>query len=225
MPIAAGFFQNFSTSLSKVWHFLTAGGWFMIPLGVCSLILIAVIIWKCSNLRRDRIIPQDLEARLREAGPLISAGKFGALQQAIMHDSSTLAVITRAALLHGHNSQEAAARAAETTGREEVAQLERGLGVLEVIFTISPMIGLIGTTGGLVRIFGNFGATSEDAAAAREIAAGIAEAMTTTIFGLGVAVPALIAHVYFSRLLERFSLRISRIVQQTLDAVWQSPAK
>ena len=47
--------------------------------------------------------------------------------------------------------------------------------------------------------------------------------MTTTIFGLGVAVPALIAHVYFSRFLERASLRMSRIVQQTLDAVWQSP--
>jgi biopolymer transport protein ExbB len=224
MPIAAGFFDSFTANLSKVWDFLVAGGWFMIPIGLCSLVLVAVIIWKALELRRPLILPPDLESRLREAGPLISAGKYGTLQQAVMHDSSPLAVICRAALLQGHSSQESAARAAETTGREEVSRLENGLGVMEVIFTISPMIGLIGTTGGLVRIFGNFGATAEDAAAAREIAAGIAEAMTTTIAGLGVAVPALIAHVYFSRRLERMALRMSRIVQQTLDTVWQSPA-
>ena len=223
MPVAAGFAENFSASLAKVWNFFVIGGWFMVPLAVCSLILLAVVVWKSVDLRIDRIIPDDLAARLREAGPLIAAGKYNTLQQAIMHNQSVLAVICRSALFSRHPDQAAAARAAEATGREEVANLERGISVMEVIFTISPMIGLIGTVGGLVRIFGNFGEGAADAGAAREIAAGIAEVMTTTIAGLAIAVPALVAQVFFSRKVERCALRMGSLVNNALDAVWQTP--
>ncbi len=223
MTVAAGFAENFSVSLSKVWNFFVIGGWFMLPLVVCSLILIAVIVWKSVDLKNDRIMPADLSARLREAGQLVSSGKFGTLQQAIMHDSSTLALICRSALLTRHPDQAAASRAAEATGREEVAGLERGIAVMEVIFTIAPMLGLIGTVSGLVRIFSNFG-EERNAAAAQQIAAGIAEAMNTTIAGLAVAVPALIAQVIFSRRVEHYALRMGSLVNNALDAVWQTPA-
>ncbi len=223
MPFAAGFTESFSASLSKVWNFFVIGGWFMVPLIVCSLILVAVIVWKMFDLKMERIIPADLAARLREAGPLVAAGKFGTLQQALLHDRSVLAVICRSALLNRHPDQAAAARAAEATGREEVADMERGVSILEVIFTIAPMLGLIGTVSGLVRIFSNFGGGSNDAAAAQEIALGISEAMYNTIAGLAVAVPALMAQVFFSRKVERCALRMSSLVQNTLDAVWQTP--
>lgn len=222
MPVAPGFAISFSESFSKVWNFFVIGGWFMLPLLVCSVILIAVVIWKALDLRMDRIIPDDLAARLHEAGALTAAGKFGTLQQALLHDHSVLAVIARAGLLSNHPDLTAAARAAEACGREEVAEMERGISIMEVIFTIAPMLGLIGTVSGLVRIFGNFGDGGRDAAAAQEIAAGIAEAMNTTIAGLAVAVPALIAQVYFSRKVERSALRMSTLVNNTLDAVWQS---
>jgi biopolymer transport protein ExbB len=223
MPAAAGFAENFSLSLSKVWNFFVIGGWFMLPLVVCSLVLIAVIVWKSVDLKVDRIMPADLTARLREAGQLVSSGKFGTLQQAIMHDSSVLALICRSALLSRHPDQSAASRAAEATGREEVASLERGIAVMEIIFTIAPMLGLIGTVSGLVRIFSNFG-EERNAAAAQQIAAGIAEAMNTTIAGLAVAVPALIAQVFFSRRVEHYALRMGSLVNNALDAVWQAPA-
>lgn len=217
-----GFASAFSDSLSQVWNFFVIGGWFMAPLLVCSVILVAVIIWKLLDLRMDGIIPDDLAARLNEAGALVAAGKFGTLQQALIHDRSVLGTIARTALLSNHPDQAAAARAAEACGREEVARLERGISVMEVIFTIAPMLGLIGTVAGLVRIFGNFGDGAKDAAAAREIAAGIAEVMNTTIAGLAVAVPALIAQVYFSRKVERAALRMGTLMNNTLDAVWQT---
>ena len=223
MPVAAGFAESFTASLSKVWNFFVTGGWFMVPLIICSLILVAVVVWKVLDLKRERIIPESLAARLRDSGPLMAAGKFGTLQQALLHDNSVLAVICRSALLNRHPDQAAAARAAEATGREEVAVMERGISVMEVIFTIAPMLGLIGTVSGLVRIFSNFGEGAKDAAAAQEIAAGIAEAMNTTIAGLAVAVPALIAQVFFSRKVEHCALRMSSLVQNTLDAVWQTP--
>ena len=223
MPVASGFAESFSASLSKVWNFFVIGGWFMVPLLICSLILVAVVVWKVLDLKMERILPAGLVARLRESGSLVAAGKFGTLQQALLHDRSVLAVVCRSALLNRHPDQAAAARAAEATGREEVAVMERGISVMEVIFTIAPMLGLIGTVSGLVRIFANFGEGSKDAAAAQEIAAGIAEAMNTTIAGLAVAVPALIAQVYFSRKVEHCALRMSSLVQNTLDAVWQTP--
>lgn len=223
MLTAAGFAENFTASLSKVWNFLVIGGWFMIPLAICSVVLIAVIIWKATELKTDRLLPAGLADRLKETGPLIAAGKFSTLQQAILHDSSPLAIVCRTALLQRYADQAAAARAAEAAGREEVCRMERGVSVLEVIFTIAPMIGLIGTVGGLVRVFGNFGEAAKTAAAAQEIAAGIAEVMTTTIAGLAVAVPALIAQVYFSRKIERTALRMASLVNQSLDAAWQTP--
>jgi len=223
MPNAAGFAASFSDSLAEVWKFFVVGGWFMIPLVVCSVILLAVIVWKALDLRMDRIIPEDLAARLHEAGALSAAGKFGTLQQALLHDRSVLGVIARTALLNNYPDQSAAARAAEACGREEVAGMERGISVMEVIFTVAPMLGLIGTVSGLVRIFGNFGDGAKDAAAQAEIALGISEAMNCTIAGLAVAVPALIAQVSFSRKVEHCALRMSRLVNNTLDAVWQTP--
>lgn len=224
MPSVPGCFaETFSQALSKVWNFFVIGGWFMLPLVICSLILFAAVVWKAADLRMDRLIPEDLAARLREAGELAGAGKTGNLQQAVMHSQSVLASICRSALFSRHPDREAAARAAEITGREEVSNMERGIGLMEIIFTISPMIGLIGTVGGLVRIFGNFGGGPADAAAGREIAAGISEAMNTTIAGLAVAVPAIIAHVYFSRKVERSALRMSSLINNALDAVWYAP--
>ena len=223
MPVAAGLAASFSESFSKVWNFFVIGGWFMVPLLICSVILIAVVVWKAMDLRMNRIIPDGLAARLNEAAALTAAGKFSTLQQAIVEDRSVLAVIARAGLLSNHPDLAAAARAAEACGREEVAEMERGISIMEVIFTIAPMLGLIGTVSGLVRIFGSFGDGVHDAGAAAEIAGGIAEAMNTTIAGLAVAVPALIAQVFFSRKVERCALRMSTLVNNTLDAVWQSP--
>lgn len=222
MPLAAGFSDIFSSSLAKVWHFLLIGGWFMVPLVICSILLVAAVVWKYRELNMARLIPEGLAARLREAGPLTAAGQFGVLQQAIAADASVLAAISRVALLHPYPDQAAAARAAEAAGREEVAAMERGIALMEVIFTIAPMLGLIGTVGGLVRVFGNFGEAAKDAAAAQEIAAGIAEVMTTTITGLAIAVPALIAQVYFSRKVEHCALRMGSLVNGALDAVWQA---
>ena len=77
MPVAAGFAESFTASLSKVWNFFVTGGWFMVPLIICSLILVAVVVWKVLDLKRERIIPESLAARLRDSGPLLAAGKFG----------------------------------------------------------------------------------------------------------------------------------------------------
>ena len=225
MPItAAGFAENFSAALQSVWHFIVTGGWAMVPILLCSFIMITVIVWKAAELGAERIMPHTLRRQLEDITASPSAVAFKALQQNAAHDTSTLARICQAAFLPAHTDHASALRAAETTGREEVARMERGIGILELVFTVSPMLGLIGTVGGLVRLFANFGGTARSADQAAQIAAGISEAMNATIAGLAVAVPAVIAHYWFNRKVETTSLRIASLINRGLDAVWREQA-
>jgi biopolymer transport protein ExbB len=225
MP-AAGFIDNFSSSFSTLLEFFRTGGWFIAPIVLCWFISIFVIIWKALDLRRAIIIPPDLAAELENAGSVLKQGRFPALQTHLQAGGSVLARIGRAAIHPHHATTEAAARAAETTAREEISQMERGIPVLEIIFTIAPMLGLIGTVSGLVRIFSSLGtSTGQTAEQAKQIALGIAEAMNTTIAGLVVAVPALIAQVLYSRQVERLALRLSTLVSNFLDTCWNHKAE
>lgn len=218
---AAGFSDHYSSSLTSLFEFFRTGGWFIAPIVICWFISITVILWKGLDLRRRLIIPPDLAAELQNVASHLKSGRFPVLQASLQADPSPLARICRAAISPSHTTPEAAARSAETTAREEISKLERGIPVLEIIFTIAPMLGLIGTVSGLVRIFGSLGTgTAQTAQQAQQIALGIAEAMNTTIAGLVVAVPALIAQVLYSRQLERLALRMSTLVTDFLDTCW-----
>jgi biopolymer transport protein ExbB len=76
--------------------------------------------------------------------------------------------------------------------------------VLEVIVGIAPLIGVIGTVSGLIHLFASLGVNA-DAAEAKRISVEVSEALRTTIFGLGIAVPSLIAFVYFSKKVEELA--------------------
>ncbi len=224
MP-AAGFPENFASSLANLAELLRQGGWFIAPIVICWFISVTVIIWKALDLRRRQVIPPDLARQLQSVAALLQQKQFPALQAQLQADPSPLARICLAAISPRHQNAASAARAAETTAREEISRLERGIPVLEIIFTIAPMLGLIGTVSGLVRIFSSLGTSSgQNAEQARQIALGIAEAMNTTIAGLVVAVPALIAQVLYSRQLERLALRLATLVTDFLDTCW-SPSQ
>ena len=225
MP-AAGFIQNFSSSLTHLQDFFRQGGWFLAPIVICWFISVFLIIWKALDLRRHLIIPPDLAAEMENVRTVLGEGRFPTLQSYLNQDPSLLARITRAAISPHHANSGAAARAAETIAREEVSKLERGIPALEIIFTIAPMLGLIGTVSGLVSIFSSLGTgTAQTAEQAKAIALGIAEAMNTTIAGLVVAVPALIAQVLYSRQVERLALRLSTLVSTFLDTCWSQAGK
>ena len=223
---AAGFSDNFSSSLASLLEFFRTGGWFIAPIVVCWFISLTVIIWKALDLRRRLIIPPELAAELENVAAHLDSGRFPALQASLQEDSSPLAIICRTAIAPHHQNVEAATRAAETTAREEISKLERGIPVLEIIFTIAPMLGLIGTVSGLVKIFSSLGTgTGQNAEQAKALALGIAEAMNTTIAGLVVAVPALIAQVLYSRHLERLALSLSTLVTNFLETCWSRATK
>ena len=132
------------------------------------------------------------------------------------HDTSSLARIVRVALTHLRWPRGDNVEAVQTRARYEMVRLERGLVILEVIVGIAPLLGLIGTVSGLIHVFASLG-LSAGAADAKKIALGISEALSTTIFGLGIAVVTLIAFVYFSKKVEVLSVEIESLVTEILS--------
>ena len=107
--------------------------------------------------------------------------------------------------------------------RLEVAALEKGLFLLEVVVAAAPLIGLLGTATGLVQVFSTMPASG--LSDGTEIfSEGIALALLTTIIGLGIAIPALIGHAYLIRIVEKRAASLDWLTARLIDAVGTNKA-
>lgn len=199
----------------QIWNFLLSGGFFMIPIGICSFVGVAVCIHRALTLRWKAVIPPSLRPDLARVGELFREGRAAKLLLDLKRSDSPMGRIGRIALSSDYADRSEAERAVEATAREQMVKLENGMGVLEVAITIAPLLGLLGTVSGLVGVFGAFGDGGANADPSL-IAAGIAEALNTTIAGLAVAVVMVIFHSYFTRRLERIAARLEVIAGHLL---------
>ena len=187
--------------------FFSKGGIFMWPLLACSIVSLTVIILRTLALREKNVLP--LERLAPGANP-------ERLFRIVQHDASSLARIVRVALAHLRWPRSENVETVQTRARHEMVRLEKGLVVLEVIIGIAPLLGLIGTVSGLVHVFASLG-VSAASADPKQIARGISEALNCTVFGLGIAVPSLIAFVYFSKKVEVLSVEMESLVTDLLS--------
>lgn len=179
--------------------FFQAGGVFMYPLATCSILLIAAIIYRMFNMRRRGISPDALVRAVEQ----YTHGALGRdeLEQQAEASRSVLGRLVLDALNSPVRDEAALKELIQVKAREEFVTLQAGLPLLDMIVMIAPMFGILGTASGLVEIFSVFGMDDSHGMIAR----GIAQALNTTIAGLAIATPAVIAHVYYSRKLERIS--------------------
>jgi biopolymer transport protein ExbB len=196
--------------------FFAKGGVFMWPLLVCSIISLTTIILRALALQEKKVLPLTLENEMERFTPGASPER---LARMVHHDPSSLARIVRVALAHLRWPRAENVEAIQTRARYEMVRLERGIVVLEVIVGIAPLLGLIGTVSGLIHVFASLG-LSAGAADAKRIALGISEALSTTIFGLGIAVPSLIAFVYFSKKVEVLSVEMESLVSDLISKLY-----
>src|SRR5437868_2205875 len=199
--------------LQTIAGFFTKGGIFMWPLLACSIVSVTVIILRTLALREKNVLPLTIESEMERLAPGANPER---LFRMVQHDASSLARIVRVALSHLRWPRSENVEAVQTRARYEMVRLERGLVVLEVIVGIAPLLGLIGTVSGLIHVFASLG-LSAGAADAKKIALGISEALSTTIFGLGIAVVTLIGFVYFSKKVEVLSVEIESLVTDLLS--------
>jgi biopolymer transport protein ExbB len=190
---------SFTEGLLK---FFKDGGLFIYPLLVCSISGIAAIVFKFLSLSRARIVPVPLETILDNATALKQ------VSEEIEKYPSALSRLAAVALKNKDKDVTKFNQAVEARAREEVVKMNSGIGVLDVVITVAPLLGLLGTASGLVTIFQGLGETTDYLAIAR----GIAEALSTTIFGLAIAVPCVVAHSYFMRRIEQLTARMESIL-------------
>jgi biopolymer transport protein ExbB len=111
----------------------------------------------------------------------------------------------------------------QTRARHEISQLERGLVVLEIITGIAPLLGLVGTLHGMIVLFGDLGQASpgDNSAFAR----GISITLNTTLMGLLIAIPSLIAWSYFSRKVEALAVEMETLLDDFLRKQYRNPSE
>jgi biopolymer transport protein ExbB len=210
--MTALFLAEATNPLQSVVEFLLRGGPFMWPLLICSIVALTVIILRTMALRRKNVLPLVIESEIER---LMPGGSAERLMRIVNDDSSSLAGVVRTALQHLRWPRSENIESVQTRARRELVRLERGLIVLEVVTGIAPLIGLIGTVSGLVHVFSGLG-LSTGASDTKAVALGISEALNCTIFGLSIAVPALIAFSYFSKKVEVMSVEMESLVSDLI---------
>lgn len=197
-----------------LWHWIVAGRAMMIPLAVASMIAVAVVIERLIVLRRGRIIVPEIAA----AVDAISGGRDLSLAYALCQSRpGPFANIVKAGLDHADSDWTVIRDVLQEAGRREATLLTRRLGALDTIAAISPLLGLLGTVMGMIRIFAavsNAGIGDPEA-----LSAGISEAMVTTATGLFIGIPALVAHNSLNARADRLIFELENHAGQLLESL------
>ena len=194
-----------------MWEFLRAGGPVMFLLVIASIVGIAFTIERGLALRRQKVIPPNLETALDNCR---TPADLPRLAQVAHGNPSALSRLTLIAQDHLKEPKDETVDLLETRARQEVVKLERGLVILEIIVGIGPLLGLVGTIHGLIKLFGELGKSGLTDNTA--LAAGISVALNTTLMGLLVAIPALVAWSYYSKKVENLAVDMEALLDRFL---------
>lgn len=207
------------SALQSVIDFFQDGGFFMIPLGIASMVGVSAIFYKFLSLGSARVVPAELEGALAVYDKRQAAGRTGEIDQRLRAGQSVLARLANVVVRQRGKSQAEINQVVEAAAREETVRLHAGIGTLDVVITLAPLLGLLGTASGLVTIFEGLGDTTDYVS----IAKGIAVALNTTIAGLAIAVPCVIAHSYFTRRIERIGARLEMVLSELVQVCQGRP--
>jgi biopolymer transport protein ExbB len=178
-------------------------GIFIYPLLACLLLTVFIFAERSYSLRSGLTFPRKVEKALRSGEFPNHKWKRRSSAERIVHVA-----------LREKPSQEALL----AYSRLEIAALEKGLFILEVVVAAAPLIGLLGTATGLVQVFSAMPANG--LSSGTEIfSEGIALALLTTIIGLAITIPALIGHAYLVRIVEKRAASLDWLTARLIDAV------
>ncbi|MBX9577969.1 MAG: MotA/TolQ/ExbB proton channel family protein [Chthoniobacterales bacterium] len=193
--------------------FFLRGGFFMGALLLLSVISLSIIFQRIWALRLRQVIPSSLKLAVDQYQ---TGTSLEPLSQQLQKNDSPLSRILQTLIHHSDWPRAEALDAVEVRARHEIARLETGLTFLEIGTGIAPLLGLLGTLSGLVDIFANIG----DKGDPQLVAVGISQALNSTIVGLAVAVPCLIAFHYLSRRVEMIAIEIEAVTAELITKIY-----
>ena len=193
---------------------ILAGGWLMAPILLCSTLAVAIVIERFWTLRRSQVIPDGLSNTVEDwAARHELDGRH--LEQ--LRRESPLGRIYAAALDNRHRPREVIKEAVEDTGRHVVHDLERFLNTLGTIAGISPLLGLLGTVVGMIKVFSAI--MISGVGDANVLAGGISQALITTAAGLTVAIPSYFFYRFFRGMVAEYVISMEEKAISLIDCI------
>lgn len=195
-------------------EFFKSGGAFMWPLLLCSILALAIILERFWTLRSKRVAPKallsEVMTRLREDRMTLDYIRT-------MQAQSGLSFIFASGLLNSKHGRRAMKESIQEAANHVIHELERFMSTLGTIAAISPLLGLLGTVVGMIKVFNVL--MEEGAGNTQLLAGGISEALLTTAAGLAVAIPALVFHRYFSRRIDELVVNMEQQSTKLIDVL------
>ena len=177
-----------------MFELLKAGGILMVPIVACSILALAIILERFWTLRASRVAPPQT---INELWRWIKKKELNGRKLKALQGSSPLGRILAGGLLNAKHGREIMKESIEHEASQVIHDLERFLNPLGTVATITPLLGLLGTVIGMIKVFAEIQLAGVGNAG--NLAGGISEALITPAAGLSVAIPALICHRYFIR--------------------------
>lgn len=209
-----------ATDLGSMYEILMNGGVLMIPIALCSILVIAYFVERLIGLRRGRVAPAKLARSLQES---VSAGRIREAEESCEKSKTPLAAIALAGLrMRDGGTRAEMEKAMEDAGLREVTRLRKNVRPLATIASIAPLLGLLGTVLGMIEAFN---VVAGGGIGKQELlASGIAKALVTTGAGLTVAIPALAFYHYFSSRVQNLVLLMDDFCSRLLATLPTAPA-
>jgi biopolymer transport protein ExbB len=194
-----------------VFELIVSGGWLMIPIIGCSVLSLAICLERMWELRANKIAPPDL---MNNVLSWLKSGAMTAERMKEVKNGSPLGRIFVSGLQNARHGRDVMKESIQETATQVVHELERFLTALGTIASVAPLLGLLGTVIGMIKVFTEI--MIQGTGNASVLAGGISEALITTASGLAVAIPTLIFHRHFQRKVDSLVVEME---QQTIKLV------
>jgi biopolymer transport protein ExbB len=178
---------------------------------VTSVVGLTFIVERGIALRWRRVVPPEVEAAVESCQ---SPEDVPMLRRVCQQHHSPVSRLLLIAAEHLDWPKAETVDAMQTRARREIARLERGLVVLEIIVGIAPLLGLVGTILGMMTAFGNVGQAGQ--IDPTELAKGISLILRATLLGLLIAIPSLIFWSYYTKKVESFAIEMESLCDEFL---------
>jgi len=184
-----------------VYELIVSGGWVMAPIIICSIISLTIISERFWSLRESKIAPKNLAVQVSN---LYKQNSLTMESFERLRNNSPLGRILANGLKNINHDREIMKESIEEAGRQVALELERYLNTLGTIASITPLLGLLGTVIGMIKVFAVI--TTAGVGNPEVLAGGISEALLTTAAGLSVAIPSVMFYRYFRRRVDELLL-------------------
>ena len=203
-----------------MFELIQKGGPVMYPIILCSILAFAIVIERLYHLYKAKI---DTKEFMNNIEITIKRNRIAEAIKICDETPGPIAHIVKTGILKHDRTKQEIRESIEDAGHLEVPRLEKHLSLLATIAHISPLLGLLGTVTGMVRAFQVIQekSVSFNTVSPGDLAGGIWEALLTTVAGLSVAIPTVVAYNYLVNRVDEFVLDMERSATEVINILSQ----